>query len=342
MKVPKARKLASGNWFIQLRLNGESVPVTASTEKECTRIATLIKAEHAAGKRQITDKSSFTLEQACEYYISNREHSLSPSTIRGYYTIKNNRLQGVMKKPVRGIDNWQELFDQEAAIVSPKTVENAYLFFKSVLGDIGMTMPRITLPQKEQKERPWLDPEQILKFIDAVKGEPCELAALLALHSLRLSELMALNKHSFDLHNDLIFVSGAVVFNKEHTPVRKKTNKNTASTRTIPIMIPRLKTLLEQQAFEDDKLLGCHQNTPYEQINRVCVRIGLPLVGVHGLRHSFASLGYYLRIPELEIMELGGWSDYETVHKVYTHLAKLDRLKSKNNIAEFFGSAAEG
>ena len=32
MNVPKARKLPSGNWFIQLRLGGESISITAATE----------------------------------------------------------------------------------------------------------------------------------------------------------------------------------------------------------------------------------------------------------------------------------------------------------------------
>ena len=34
MKVPKARQLDSGTWFIQLRLAGVSIPVTGETEAE--------------------------------------------------------------------------------------------------------------------------------------------------------------------------------------------------------------------------------------------------------------------------------------------------------------------
>jgi hypothetical protein len=49
MKTPKPRKLPSGSWFIQLRLDGESVPITASTERECVRKAQLIKAENLPG-----------------------------------------------------------------------------------------------------------------------------------------------------------------------------------------------------------------------------------------------------------------------------------------------------
>ena len=339
MKVPKARKLKSGNWFIQLRLNGESVPITAATEKECSRLAALVKAEYQAGKRVINDRANITLEQAIDLYISSKKNTLSPSTLRGYNVIKRNRLQSVMKKPIREINNWQALFDTESAHLSPKTIKNTYRFIKSVLKESGYTMPQVTLPQNLPPERPWFDYEQILQFIDAVKGEPCEIAALLALHSLRLSEIMALRKNSFDLENNLIKVSGAAVLDEENKLVFKKTNKNDKSTRIVPIMIPRLKTLLEQHEFKDGKLLTCHANTPYDQINRVCRRAGLPEVGVHGLRHSFASLGYHLKISELEIMELGGWSDYDTVHKIYTHLAKLDRLKSVNKISEFFSKA---
>ena len=58
MKVPKARKLPSGMWFIQLRLGGVSIPVTEKTEKKCRDAAALIKAEYAAGKRSIKNKSA--------------------------------------------------------------------------------------------------------------------------------------------------------------------------------------------------------------------------------------------------------------------------------------------
>ena len=45
MKVPEPRHLPSGSWFIQMRLNGVSVPVTAPTKKQCIHEAEVIKAE---------------------------------------------------------------------------------------------------------------------------------------------------------------------------------------------------------------------------------------------------------------------------------------------------------
>lgn len=67
MIVPEPRKLPSGNWHIQLRLNGKDVYITAPTSKECKDKATLIKAEHKAGKRaNIQDLSNITLRQAID------------------------------------------------------------------------------------------------------------------------------------------------------------------------------------------------------------------------------------------------------------------------------------
>ena len=93
MKVPKARKLSSGKWFIQLRLGGESIPVTAGTEKECTRQAQAVKAEYLVGKRapkKPEETDSPTLNEAIDSYISARDNTLSPLTVRGYRTIQKH------------------------------------------------------------------------------------------------------------------------------------------------------------------------------------------------------------------------------------------------------------
>lgn len=79
--------MKSGSWFIQLRLDGESIPVTARTEKGCTRQAQYLKAEYKAGKRRSPDPAETklpTLGEAIDAYIAKRDAVLSPSTIRGY------------------------------------------------------------------------------------------------------------------------------------------------------------------------------------------------------------------------------------------------------------------
>ncbi len=62
-------------------------------------------------------------------------------------------------------------------------------------------------------------------------------------------------------------------------------------------------------------------------------------MGVHGLRHSFASLAYHLNMPEKVAMQIGGWSDRETMSKIYTHLAQMDISKYETQMTDFYKKA---
>lgn len=344
MKVPEPRKLKSGTWFVQLRLNGVSVPVTGRTRTECINTAGLIKAQHRAGQREIKARASVpTLKAAIDAYIAKRENTLSPSTIDGYRRIQKNRFQEVMDKQIDSIKDWQAICDREAKLCAPKTLRNAYRFVSSVLAENGIETKKVTLPALENNTRPWLDPDQIKKLIDSADNTPAALPVFFALHSLRRSEILALDWENIDLKTDRINVRGAVVQNEQHKFVKRKANKTKDSARSIPIMIPELQVLLASTPKERRRgpVLPVAPHTIADQINAACERAGLPKVGTHGLRHSFASLAYHLGMSELETMELGGWADTQTMHKIYTHLAAADRLKAENKMAAFFKNANE-
>lgn len=337
MKVPEPKKQPSGNYFCRLRLNGVSIPITAPTARECKRQAELIKAEYRNDKRPIS-KQSITLRQAIEKYISARSRTLSPSTLNGYATIAKTRFQSVMDKPISSIKNWQAVCNDEAALCAPKTLRNAWGLILSVLKENGAQGVSVRLPQDIKKERPFLEPEQITQFIEAVKGSSCEIAALLALHSLRRSEILALDWKDVDLKSKQIHVAGAVVLGEGNRYVEKPTNKTEKSRRYVPIMIPQLLDALNAVENKRGKVVTCAPGAIYDGVNRICEQAGLPKVGVHGLRHSFASLAYHVGMPEQLAMELGGWSDYGTMRKIYTHLANRDRLKYTNAMAQFFAN----
>ena len=343
MVVPKARKLDSGSWFIQLRLGGESISVTARTEKDCIKEAQLLKAAHLAGKREaLPNNNSITLGQAMDKYIASRDNILSPATVRGYNTIRNNRFQSEIDTPIKKIKDWQTVCNVEAALCSAKTLKNSWGLVKSVLRYAGYTAPKVTLAQVVKTERPWLEPDQIPLFQKAIEGDSCEIQMLLALHGLRRSEICAVNSwDKIDLNSDLIHIRGSVVPDKNHRLIQKKTNKNTDSRRTIPIMIPRLKVLLVLARESESPIIDKHPHTIWKHVNKACVNAELPEVGIQGLRRSFASLCYYLGLSERETMELGGWSDAETMRKIYIHLAKNAKVKAENKVSEFFNNANE-
>ena len=362
MKIPKAKKLPSGSWFIHLRLCGENIPVTASTQKECVRLATLIKAEHKAGVRQAKSKDERTVRQICEDYIATRrEKNRSPATIRGYHTIMASRFQGVMDKPVSSVKDWETVVRDELDVdvrtrskkepkpgdpeperkkVSRKTVKNAWGFLSSALRAAKISVPEIAIDGAAGEERPWLDYEQIQTFLQAIRGDGCELGALLALHSLRRSEIHALTWSDIDLRRSVIHVRGAVVLDEQGQRVEKAENKTRDSRRDVPILIPRLAELLreEQKKNPVGYLLDENINKLYKRVVRICAENGLPKAGVHGLRHSFASLAYHVGMGELETMQLGGWSDPGTMRKIYRHLAAQDKNAAAAKMAAFYAA----
>lgn len=346
MKVPKAKKMPSGNWFIQLRLGGESIPITARTEKECTRQAQLVKAEYLTGKRQPAASEKLpTLSEAIDAYIEARSNVLSPVTIRGYETIKRNRFKGLMGRSLSEISDADYLraCNEEAALCSAKTLKNAWGLVRSVVkATTGKEAPVAPLPQVVPNEHAFLDPEQIKVFRAAVAGHRHEIPFLLALHSLRRSEIMALRWENVDLEKDRIAVRGAAVPDRHHKLVQKPENKNRSSTRYVAILMDELRSALAAAQQPSGLIVQCSPDALQRSLKALCKQNGLPPVGLHGLRHSFASLAYHLGVPELITMEMAGWRDYQTMRKTYTHIAKMDMQRYKDAFAGFFRSDSTG
>ncbi len=174
-------------------------------------------------------------------------------------------------------------------------------------------------------------------FVQAITHTKYAVGALLTLCSVRLSEILAIDWADVPANPDFVPVRGAVVQGRDNKMVKKDDNKTEASTRNIPVYIPELREVLERDRKESGPV-SVSGGRLRDGINRVCEQNGLPRVGVHGLRHSFASLCYHLDVPERITMEIGGWSDISTVHRIYMHLAKSDINRYSAALGGFFVS----
>lgn len=338
LKIPKAKQLPSGSWFIRLRLGGKSIPITEGTERACIEKARAIKANLLDAKKSAIYAQS--LGALLDNYIEKNEGVLSPSTIRGYNSDRRNRFKGYMDKPIDKID-WQAMIRDEIALgLSPKTISNGWGTVSAALRAAKLPVPDVNLPALKKSTRPFFDDEEITRFVQAVHGTTVEIPALLALHSLRRSELCALTWDDIDLEKLEINVEGALVPDKDNKMVLRDQNKTYKSQRKIPIMIPELVTALQAVPNKTGLVVKCSPNNIYVRINAICKRNGLPLVGVHGLRHSFASLGYHLKIEQEIICMWGGWEDSKVVREIYTHLYYKDIEKRQKEMHTFFGMPA--
>jgi integrase len=339
MKIPKIRRLDSGTYFCQLRLNGQSISVTGRTEAECANNAILIKAKHKTGEKKIVkEKNEKTLDEIINAYIDKYESVLSPSTIRGYESIRKNRFKKYMNKPVSKID-WQEMINDELLTKGEHTVKNGFGLVTAALKDAKHSVPVVKLAKIPVNELPFLDADELVKFVQAAEGDKAEIEMLLEAHGLRESECMyVVRNNGIDLKHNIIHVNGAYVPNKDHKYVEKSTNKTYKSTRDVPIMIPRLATLVKEHQDEGKSIKTHSASALLSHVNKCCERAGVTVVGNHGLRRSLASLAYSKGIPEIQVMAWCGWSDYATMHKFYVKLSARDAEKNKNAVTDFFSS----
>ena len=328
VKVPPP-KHNSKAWYNRIMVGDERVYISAKTEDEYYAKARAAKANLIEIEKS---RPKLSLGTAIDNYIKDNDAVLSPSTVNAYKSYRKTRFKKYMDKDVSEI-NWQRMVNEEAKLVKPKTVHNAWRLVTGALSHANVEFTTVNLPQKVKAERQWLDYDQIKTFCGVIKGKPYELGALLALNGLRRSELLHLTADDVDTDNGIIHVRGASVIGLNNKLTDKQTNKNQTSTRDVHIVIPRLNELIRGK---EGRLITTNPTTLYGLINGLCEKHGLPQVGVHGLRHSFASLAYHLNWSEATTMREGGWSNPDTVHRIYTHLANADANADIERMKQFF------
>ena len=329
ISVPKPRKLASGNYTLQIMLNGERISVTRPTAESCISYAMELKTAHRGEKQPQMKKA--ILHDLMRNYIDKKEPILSPSTVEGMESVLRCRFLNYQDQDVRKID-FQQMINDEFQLVGAKTIKNAWSLVTSSLKLAKMDVPTVSLPRIPRNEHPFLDQEEITFFLSLIRGTSIETACLLGLHSLRRSEIFALKREDIDLKRKTIHVRRSALKDKNRNIIISNLNKTDKSNRVIPIFIPRLVELL----VTSENPIVTFDNDLMKKINKLCRQNGLPEIGVHGLRHSFASLCYSLGVDERSCMRLGGWSDVGTVNKIYTHISERSLKASETKLIDFF------
>lgn len=339
MKVPTPKKMTSGNWYINMRLGGESINVTEPTERACIRAAQLIKAEYLAGKRE-AKKAPLTLGDAIDKYIELRKPIRSPTTIDGYEKIRRNNFQSIMGIPIdkiskKDIDLAISLESmkpgqKKGSKMSPKTIENAYHLVSSALKENGINLDTPSVMPENKKRPVYIHrPEEIYSL---VKGTEIELPCLLAMWlSFSISEIRGFTK-SKSIHNGQISVVETVVDIKGEV-VRKPLGKEEERSRTVNIPL-YIQNLIDQ--VDGDIICPLTSQAVNKRFQRLQKKAGLTPMSFHKLRHVFASSAAALGIPPAYIQAMGGWKTDHIMRTVYTHTFTKERLEADQKIDAHF------
>lgn len=320
--------------------------VTRFSERACILEAERIKAAYRAtgsltegNEAKEAKPAAPTLRQMAERYVEARRETKSPNTIRTYVNYINHRLNDIIDLPYDKID-WQAAIDADTKRLSGKAVNECWHFFAAVLAEADYPIPKVNLPLVSSKARECLYDDEILKFINAARGDMCELPALLALHSLRVSEIWALRWTDINLTRREIHVNAALVRDEHGAPTLKECGKTKAARRTVYICIDRLYELL-RDADKSKPVITVSESASRRHVAQICAAAGLPIVNYHGLRHSFASLAASLNFSERATMLMGGWDDVATMRKIYTHANVAQVQRNSNVLKDFFKNANE-
>lgn len=281
---------------------------TAGKKSEVLSMARAFEME-----RERLSKNNLTVKEALERYISSREKTLSPSTIRAYKINVRNHFDEIGKIRVNNLDSdiIQDWIDDLSDDHSPKTVRNVYGLLRSaVLAVRPLLVMNVKLPVRERPDLYTPTNDDIALLLQRSDGDLHLAIGLAAFATLRRGEICAL--HRSDLVGSDLTVRAAVVADQDGVLVRKSP-KTYSSYRTIPL--PDF--LVEEIKTKEDQLVDLTPSQLSDRFASLVKRCGLPHIRFHDLRHYSASMMHAAGIPDQYIMQRGGWSSDHVMKRVY-------------------------
>lgn len=305
----KIEKLPSGKYRCRKMVKGKAVSITLPykpTQKE----AVFLLDEKMTGR----DKLRMTFDQAAAEYINGKRNTISPSTIRGYESLRKILPDQFKNKLVGDITAWdvQKYINDLSADHTPKTVRNHHGFISAVLSTFAPdTILHTNLPQKQKKDVYLPSDEDIKKILEDVAGTEYEIPFRLACYGLRRSEICALTPA--DLDGDVLTINKALVKDDKNKWITK-TTKTTHSTRKIIIDQPLCELIRTQNSI--------YQGDPgslWSKLQSAQKRLQIAPFPFHMLRHYYASTAHSLGMPDAVIMASGGWKTDHIMKNIYRH-----------------------
>ena len=318
MKTPKAVKLKSGNWNVQIQVDGKRYSCTAPTKKEAQDKAKLVYAGVKEEKR-----TPWTVGKALDSYIEVKRDVLSPSTVKAYLSMRKNYYKDVESINLADLtpaDVQLMVSKLSAEGKSPKTIKNIHGLLSSALDmykpDLNL---KTRLPQKQKSELRVFSEEEMSKVWAQAKGSKYELPILLASWmGLRMSEIRGLKY--CDIKDGKIHVHTAIVSGPDGDV--EKGPKTESGDRWIKIPSPILKLIFPNQVNsvnEQAYICPYADITIYKNFINICKKAGVEPCRFHDLRHFAASEAHALGVPDKYSMRRMGHKTDNMLKNVYQH-----------------------
>ena len=205
---------------------------------------------------------------------------------------------------------------QEAQEKNPRTAEMIYVTLRAMLRS-ATEDPMRDIGRPRYKPKPvqaWSD-DEIRRYYRAIEGTKHELPLMIAIATgMRRGEICALQWEDIDLEGRRIYVHRQAVRSTKGLHITEP--KTEAGIRMIPIqdgLIDRLRRSWQSSG----PICTVTPEQLYRVHRKICVSAGLPVLGLHGLRHSYATCIVRNGGSISGLQKILGHSHYSTTADVY-------------------------
>jgi integrase len=200
----------------------------------------------------------------------------------------------------------------------------------------------VTSKKSTEKHLSYAESEKLLRSIWCKLSEGLGYSMLLlaVTSGLRFEELIGLTRKDFNFINNTITVNKTWGY-KKNSPNGFGPTKNEQSKRIIkmdPKTMTHFKKLFKSMPGNPFELVFYSASSKYKVISntnankllkKLLKDLKLPLITLHGLRHTHGSILLYKKASIHYVSERLGHGDIETTLKVYTHVLKELRLEDE-------------
>ena len=256
-----------------------------------------------------------------KYFKKKCEDGLSKNTVRKHYDLLNDIL---------------------------KNAVNEDILLKNPLNKIEPIKP-------EKNEAKYYTKKDLEKLFSIIENDRMEIVVKLAgLLGLRREEIAGLKWRNVDLINDEIIIAEVRVQAGKTIKTLPRT-KTDSSYRTLHIPEDIKNILLKIKSDQEDRkkilknsynkesyVVAWEDGSPYrpnylsDLFTKIIRDNNLPPIGLHGLRHTFASLTNDMNVNLYDISKALGHSQVGTTSEIYTHLFDKTHKKAINKVADAF------
>lgn len=305
-------KLPSGKYRISEMVGGVRYRKTVNFRPKQSEARRIIAELVETGE---TSVERMTVRQAIERYMEARKAVLSPSTLFCYKGYLRQIPDSILNRQIASVtdDDLQKMISDLSEGRKPKSVKNIFGLVSATMGHFRPKFViNVKFPEAARVE-PYIPTDRDIKILMmAISGSKYEIPIKLAACGLRRSEICALT--AADVIGDTVRVNKAMVITDGRDFIVKSGGKTAESTRTV-----RIPAALADKIRKQGYVYKGKPDNINIYLGRTLKRLGIPHFSLHKLRHYYASRSHSLGIPDVYIMQAGGWKTDNVMNSVYRH-----------------------